>query len=204
MLETIRIESKTKEDALAKGLEQLNVREDETFYYFEETEGGLFKGKRYVAVITTKYAVKDFIKEFLNELANKMNTKFNIEIKENEHGFSVIIISDDNAALIGKDGRTLNSIQTILRQALRKHGRFDIKVNIDISNYKARREKNITFEVRNICKEVISTKIDAKLDPMNSYERRIVHTVVSEFDNLLTESEGIAPNRYVVIKYKED
>ena len=195
MLETIRIESKTKEDALAKGLEQLNVREDETFYYFEETEGGLFKGKRYVAVITTKYAVKDFIKEFLNELANKMNTKFNIEIKENEHGFSVIIISDDNAALIGKDGRTLNSIQTILRQALRKHGRFDIKVNIDISNYKARREKNITFEVRNICKEVISTKIDAKLDPMNSYERRIVHTVVSEFDNLLTESEGIAPNR---------
>ncbi len=204
MLEIVRSESKNQNESLTKGLEQLNVRKDETYYYFEETEGGLFKGKKYIAVITTKYAVKEYIKEFLNDLAHKMNTKFNIEIKETDHGFSVIILGDDNAALIGKDGKTLNSIQMILRQSLKRAGNFDIKVNMDISNYKARKEKNITYEVKKICREVLSTKIEAKLDPMNSYERRIVHTVISEFKNLETTSEGEEPNRHVVIKYKED
>ena len=204
MLEIVRNEAKTKEEALSKSLEELNVREDETFYFFEETEGGLFKGKKYISVVTTKYAVKEYIKTFLNELAKKMNTKFNIEIKETEYGFSVVIIGDNSAALIGKEGRTLTSIQNILRQSLKKYGNFNIKVNIDISNYKAKRERNIMYEVKKVCREVLKTKIDAKLDPMNSYERRIVHTVVSDFDNLVTESEGVQPNRYVVIKYKEN
>lgn len=204
MLEIVKNEAKTKEEALLKSLEELNVREDETFYFFEETEGGLFKGKKYISVVTTKYAVKEYIKNFLNELAKKMNTKFNIEVKETEYGFSVVIIGDNSSALIGKEGRTLTSIQTILRQSLKKYGNFNIKVNIDISNYKAKRERNITYEVKKICREVLKTKIDAKLDPMNSYERRIVHTVVSDFDNLVTESEGVQPNRYVVIKYQEN
>ena len=204
MLEITRNEAKSKEEALAKSLEELNVREDETFYYYEEKEGGLFKGKKYVSVVTTKYAVKEYIKDFLNSLARYMNTKFNIEVKETEVGFSVIIVSDNAAVLLGKDGKTLNSIQTILRQSLRNQGNFDFRVNIDISNYKAKREKNITFDVKKICREVLKTKVDAKLDPMNSYERRIVHNVVGGFDKLYSESEGVQPDRYVVIKYKED
>lgn len=204
MLETIRSEAKTKEDALNKGLEQLNVCLDEAYYYFLETESGLFKGKKYVAVITTKYAIKDYIKSFLNELGRLMNTKFNIEIMENEYGYSVIIVADDASILIGKDGRTLNSIQTILRQALRSQGNFNIKVNIDISNYKVKKEKSLSFEIKKICRDVLKTKMDVKLDPMNSYERRIVHNTVSSFDKLYTESVGETPNRYVVIKYRED
>ena len=203
MMEVVRNEAKNKEEALEKSLEQLNVREDETYYYFEETEGGLFKSKKYTSVVTTKYAVKEYIKKFLNDLARKMNTKFNIEVMETEVGFSVIVIGDNSGALIGKDGRTLNSIQTVLRQSLKKYGNFDFKVNIDISNYKAKKEKNIVFEVKKICREVLKTKVDAKLDPMNSYERRIVHNVVSDFKNLTSESVGVNPNRYTIIKYKE-
>ena len=194
MLEVVKNEAKSKEEALRKGLEQLNVREDEVYYYFEETEGGLFKGKKYISVITTKYAVKEYIKEFLKELAHQMNTKFNIEVTNNEVGFSVIIVADDSAALIGKDGKTLNSIQTVLRQSLKKYGDFGFKVNIDISNYKARKEKYLAIEIKKICREVLKTKIEVKLDPMNSYE----------FDKLCSESEGETPNRYTVIKYKED
>ncbi len=204
MLEVVRNEAKNKEEALNKSLEQLNVREDEVYYYFEETEGGLFKGKKYISVVTTKYAVKEYIKEFLKELAHKMNTKFNLEVMSSEVGFSVIIVTDDSAMLIGKDGKTLNSIQTLLRQSLKKYGNFDFKVNLDISNYKARKEKHLAFEIKKICKEVLKTKVEVKLDPMNSYERRIVHNVVSKFDKLYSESEGEAPNRYTVIKYKED
>jgi len=204
MLEMVRNESKNKEEALNKCLEQLNVSTAEVYYYFEETEGGLFKGKKYTAVVTTKYAVKEYIREFLNNLATKMETKFNIEVTDNEYGFSVIIVADDSAYLIGKDGKTLNSIQTILRQSLKKYGNFNFKVNLDISNYKARKEKRLSFEIKNICKDVLKSGVEAKLDPMNSYERRIVHNVVSKFDKLYSESVGETPNRYTVIKRKED
>ncbi|MBQ9011932.1 MAG: KH domain-containing protein [Bacilli bacterium] len=203
-MEIVKQEAKTKEEALEKALEELNVREDETYYYFEETEGGLFKGKKYVAVVTTKYAIKDFIKEFLNELAKKMNTKFSIEVKETEVGYNVLVIGDQTSVLIGKDGRTLNSIQTVLRQAIKKEGRFDVKVNIDISDYKAKRENRIEREAKKLCREVLKTKIEVKLDPMNSYERRLVHNVVSKFDNLETHSEGEGKERAVIISYKED
>ena len=204
MLEVVKKEAKTKEEALNKCLEQLNVNSNEVNFYIEESASGLFGKKKYTAFVVTKYDVKEYIKEFLNDLAKKMNTSFNIEVTEKDGIISVIIITDDSSVLIGKEGRTLNAIQTILRQSLRKYGNFDIKVNLDISGYKLKREKNIEREVRKIAREVLKTKIEAKLDPMNSYERRIVHTIIASYDGLSTQSEGEAPNRYVVIKIKED
>ena len=204
MLEVVKNESKNQEEALTRCLEELNVNLNEVYYYIEEGETGLFGKKKYIAYVVTKYDVKEYVKKFLNELAVKMNTSFNVEVNENDGVISAIIVTDDSGVMIGKEGKNLNAIQTILRQSLRKYGNFDIKVNLDISGYKARREKNIEREVKKIAREVLKTKIEAKLDPMNSYERRIVHTIISEYDGLATQSEGEAPNRYVVIKIKED
>ena len=203
MLKVVKNESKTQEEALNKCLEDLNVNSSEVYSYFEE-ESGLFGKKKYIAYVVTKYDVKEYVKEFLLDLAKHMNISFNTEVNEKDGVISAIIITDDSAALIGKEGKTLNSIQTILRQSIRNFGNFDIKVNLDISGYKLKREKNIEREVRKIAKEVLKTKIEAKLDPMNSYERRIVHTIISSYDGLATQSEGEAPNRYVVIKIKKD
>ena len=191
MLEVVKNESKNKEEALNKCLEQLNVNSNEVYSYVLEGEAGLFGKKKYTAYVVTKYDVKEYVKDFLNNLANNMNTSFNVEVNEKDGVISAIIVTDDNGVMIG-------------RQSLRKYGNFDIKVNLDISGYKAKREKNIEREVRKIAKEVLKTKIEAKLDPMNSYERRIVHTIIAEYDGLVTQSEGEAPNRYVVIKIKED
>jgi len=204
MVEVIKNESKNKEDSLNKSLEQLNVNLNEVYYYTEEGTAGLFGKKKYVSYVVTKYDIKNYIKEFLNDLARKMNTSFDIEVNEHEGIISVVLISEDNAALIGKEGKTLNAIQTVVRQAIRKLGKFNIKINLDIAGYKEKRERNINFEVKKIAKEVLKTKVDAKLDPMNSYERRIVHNVVSKFDKLYSESVGETPNRYTVIKRKED
>ena len=204
VLEIVENESKNKEEALNKCLQELNVNLGEVYYYIVESEAGLFGKKKYTAYVTTKYAVKEFIRDYLNDLAKKMNTTFNIEINENDGIISVVVITDNNAVLIGKDGSTLNSIQMLLRQTLRKYGNFNIKVNLDIAGYRHKKEKNITYEVKKIANEVSKTKVDAKLDSMNSYERRIVHTALSNFKNIETESEGEEPNRYVVIKYKED
>ena len=91
-----------------------------------------------------------------------------------------------------------------LIQALNINTGFNIRINVDSSNYKVNKEKNLEREIRKICKEVISSKIDVKLDPMNSYDRRIVHNIVGEFKNLESESFSEEPTRYVKITYKED
>ena len=202
-LQVVKSESKSENDAINKCLEELNVNMSEVYYHVSEASG-LFGKKKYIAYVTTKYEVKEFVKEFLVNLAHKMNTVFNIEVKENEGVISAVIVSENNALLIGKDGNTLKSIQLILRQALRKYGDFDIKANLDIAGYKAKREKNISYEVKKIAREVSKTHIEAKLDPMNSYERRIAHMAIQSFKNVYTESVGEEPNRCVVIKYKED
>lgn len=201
VLEVVKQEAKNSDDALNKCLEELNVNLSEVYYYIEESESGLFKSKKYTAYMTTKYAVKEYVKQYLGELAKKMGTAFNIEVNENDGIISCLIVTDNNAVLIGKDGNTLNSIQTILRQSIRKFGKFDIRINLDIAGYKSKRERNIMYEAKKIAREVSKTKVDAKLDPMNSYERRIVHTAIADFKHIETESEGEDPNRCVVIKY---
>lgn len=202
-LEVVSNEAKNKEDSINKCLEELNVNLNEVYFYTKESETGLFAKKKYTTYMTTKYSVKEYVKSFLNRLAKEMNTSFNIEVNESDGVISAIIVTDNNAVLIGKDGNTLSSIQTVLRQAIRNYGNFGIKVNLDVAGYKAKKERNLAYEVKKIAKEVMKTKVDAKLDPMNSYERRIVHTVLADFKNIETESEGEEPNRYTVIKYKE-
>lgn len=204
MLEIVRLEAKNKDLALKNALEKLNAEVSEVYYYFEEVDGRLFNSKKVRVIAITKYSVKEYIKTFLKDLGYYMNAKFEFEVMENENGYSIVIISDNVAALIGKDGNTLNSIQNILRQSVAKLGNFNIKINLDISNYKVKKERNLTFEVRKIAKEVLSSGVPAKLDPMNSYERLVVHQTVAKYDKLTTESVGETPNRCVVIKCKED
>lgn len=203
-MEVVKFESKNKDEALNKCLEKLNVNLSEVYYYIEEGEPGLFGKVKYTSWVVTKYDVKNYVKDFLNDLAYNMNTKFDLEINENDGVITCIIVCDDSNVIIGKEGRCLNAIQSVLRQSLRKYGRFDIKVNLDIAGYKEKRQRNIEREVRKLAKEVLSSGVSVKLDPMNSFERRIVHNVISEFDGLFTRSEGEAPNRYVVIMIKED
>ena len=204
MLELYKSEGKSIEEAKQKLLELLSLEENELLIKEEELEGKLFKAKKYVCVAVKKEDIKNVIKEYVKELGSKMGLDINLEIREEDGIFNVLLISDNNAILIGKEGRTINALQVLIRQYLNKKGTFNIKVNLDVSNYKAKKVKNTEFEIKRIAKEVLKTKVEAKLDPMNSYQRRIVHTVVSNFEELETESIGEEPNRYVIIRVKED
>ena len=79
----------------------------------------------------------------------------------------------------------------------------EFKFVLDVSNYKKHKEKRLMLLAKNIAKEVLKTGVEVNLDPMNSYERRIVHNTLSNFKNIVTESSGEEPNRYVVIKKRE-
>ena len=183
--------------------EQCSNELENAYMVTKELESGLFKVKKYQLEAITKEEIISSIKSFINELSKNMNLEINSEIRFEENNINILLVSDNNNILIGKDGKTLNAIQLILRQSFKELNQFDLRIIVDVSNYKAKKIKNLEYEVKKICKEVLKTKVEVKLDPMNSYERRKVHSVVAEFEGLQSISYGETPNRYTVIKIKD-
>jgi len=196
-------EGKTLENVKEICENELNVSIDKIYYTTKETEAGLFKGKKVILEAITEEEIISSIKEFIKELATNMNLEINSEIKIQDETVNILLVSNNNNILIGKDGRTLNSLQLILRQVFSDLSKINLKLTLDVGNYKVKKIKNLEREIKHICKEVMNTKVEVKLDPMNSYERRIVHSIVAEFENLQSVSEGEEPNRFTVIKFKD-
>lgn len=197
MIKVYNFEGKTEEECRMNCYEQLDVYENEILSnIYEEDE--LFKIQ-----VVKKSDIKDFINNYLKEVTDKMGLKTKINVTEEDEIFKVKMSSNNNPILIGKEGRTLTSLQNLLRQTIRNNIKMNIKVNLDASNYKAKQEKNFEYEVKQIINEVMNSKTETKLDSMNSYKRRIVHTIASNYYNIETESFGEEPNRYTIIRYVE-
>lgn len=204
MLEIIKEEAKTKEEALEIIINKTNLTKDDFFLKSEFIEGKLFKSSKYIVSALKKEDVKKYINEFIQNLSKLLNIDIECEILLNEESYNVTLVSDNNAILIGKEGKTLSAIQTILRQAIKQEASINLKINVDVGNYKLKKMKNIEYEVKKIALEVQKSKLDVSLDPMNSYERRLVHNLINEYPNLTTESIGEGKDRHVIIKYVEE
>ena len=114
------------------------------------------------------------------------------------------MISDNNAILIGKNGRTMESLQSLLKQSIQSKLGIKVNVILDSNGYKEKQQKNIERLAIKLAKDVRKTKVDVKMDSMNSYERRLVHNVLTNFKGVTTVSEGEEPNRCVIIKPTEE
>ena len=204
-MEKRRFSGKTKEEAIQLAKEELQEVEENLFIKeVETTKGGLFKSKKVeIEVIEKREVVKD-IKDYLIKLLKNMGYSVNIEVKNKEEVPKYIIFSDNDALLIGKNGKNLTALSTVVSQHLNKELGRNYKFILDINAYKEKRDKNLERLAKRIAREVGTTKVEAKLDPMNSYERRIIHNALTNSKRVYTESEGEEPNRYVVIKPKED
>ncbi len=196
-------EGKNKDEILKKILQDLNCQQEDLYLKSEFIEGKLFKGSKYIVSVVRKNDIIDYIRNYIDTLSKNMKIHIESEILEQDDIYKVTLISDQNAILIGKEGRTLNSIQLLLKQSIRNKIGLSLKINVDVANYKVKRLKNIEYEVKKIIKEVQSSKITAALDPMNSYERRFIHNLVSEYPDLETQSIGEGKDRRITIKYKE-
>lgn len=204
MFDLKKYEGKSKDDLLKKITEELNCNEDELVILENFTEGKLFKAQKYELSIITKSQIKEDLRKFFKELGRLINITIEAEINLVEDEiYNVNLITSNNPTLIGREGKTVESLQYLIRQVIQNKLRNKIKVNIDISNYKLDKNKKFEKNIKNIAREVQRSKIDVSLDPMNSYNRRIVHTIVDEFSNLETESIGEGKERHVVIKYVE-
>ena len=197
MVKVYKFESDTEENCRIKCLEELDVYNNEilTKEYEEENI--------YHMEVVKKSDVEEYINEFLTKITTEMGVQARIEILEEDGIFTAKMFSNNNSILIGKDGRTLKSLQVLLRQTISNQIKFNIKINLDASNYKVKRERFFEKDIKNIINDVMKSKDEVKLDPMNSYQRRIVHSVASEYYNIETESFGEEPERYVVIRYVE-
>ena len=203
-MEVKTFEGKNLEELLVSSLEELNLTSDDVLYTHEETKGGLLKKGGVKLNIYTLTDIQNYVKEYLSELTKLMGLDVTFETKRRDSQICVKMYSDNNSILIGKDGKTLSSLMLIVKQMLSNKYGIHPHIILDVENYKENQEKRLERLAKRLAREVIQSKTDVKLDNMNSYERRIIHNVLTSNKKVKTISEGEEPNRHVVIKYNKE
>ena len=203
-MEKYKFQSKSENGLLDKALEELKVNEDEVLTRIYEEKGGLFGGKKYTLEVIKLSDISSIGKELLKELLSSLNVNANVETKIRDGKIKYEIHSENNSVLIGKNGHILDSIQTYVRQAILNAIDMYVNITIDVEGYKEKQNYFLEKKVKKIARDVTISKVDVKLDPMNSYERKIVHEALQGFKYISTESEGEEPNRCIVVRYVEN
>lgn len=195
---------KTKEEAIIKAKEDLQeVEKNLIIRELSSQKGGLFKSSKVEIEVIEHREVVKYIKEHIIELLKNLGFNVQVELKNKDEVPTYMIYSDNDALLIGKNGKNLKAISFYVGMHINKMIGKNFKFIIDVNEYNKKREKRIESLAKKIAREVAQTKIEVRLDAMNSYERRIIHNVLTNNKKVYTESEGEEPNRCVVIKPKE-
>lgn len=194
-------EGKTKEQAIEMAIEDLKVSEEDLIINKVEDKSSLLKKLVKIEVLNMNEVVS-FIKDTINEIISKMNTEANLEVRRRDNSISITIFSDNNAILIGKNGKNVSALQLLIRQMVNSNLKEPLSIIIDVGNYKEKRARNIEYLAKKLAREAYKTKTEITMDSMNSYERRLVHSALADDKYVYTESIGEEPNRKVVIKLK--
>ena len=208
-MEYIEVSAKTVEDALTDASVQLGITSDQLEYEIVEKGSngflGLIGSKNATIRVKVKSSVEDEVREFLTSVFNAMNMQVEIEINKNEDErfLDVELKGDDMGVLIGKRGQTLDSLQYLTSLAINKHSDVYYKVKIDTEDYRKRRRDTLENLARNIAYKVKRTKRPVSLEPMNPFERRVIHSALQNDRYVTTHSEGEEPYRHVVVTLKK-
>ena len=144
-------------------------------------------------------------KKFLEDVFEKMGMKVNVEYEVGEEDtLEINLTGDGMGVLIGKRGQTLDSLQYLTSLVVNRSGEHYIRVKLDTENYRARRKETLESLAKNIAYKVKRTRKSMSLEPMNPYERRIIHSVLQSDNFVMTRSEGEEPYRHVVVFYRRN
>ena len=203
MTKRVEFEAKTIKDAEVKAVELLKMPlQFIKFNAIREKKGilGIGASTTYEAVLEINLALEG--KKYLDNIFQALEIDVKTEFRSQNEGTEIYyqIQSKENALLIGRDGKTLDAIQTLLKTYLHNYTDEKLTVSLDIGQYKQNRKKQLEILATKLAKEVAFTRVEVRLDPMNSYERRIIHTKLAEWRDVYTESEGEGENRQIVIK----
>ena len=206
MLKRIEFEAKNLQEAEKYAVETLRIQKDKLKLTVLKEKKGLFNigsSSTFEATPNVNLAVEG--KVYLENILNTMEIKTRMEVRTLSDGEEIHfhVESDENALLIGREGRTLLGLQFMLRNYLNTFVEGHLIISLDIGNYHENRRKQLEILATKTAKEVAQTRIAVKLDPMNAYDRRIIHTKLSEWRDVVTESEGDGEHRALVIKPKK-
>lgn len=193
---------KTYEEAVNKAKIDLQELEENLIINTKEEKKTLLSKKVEIEVIE-KREVKDYLKKLIKTLLKDMGFDVEIEITVNNNTPTYRLYSTNDALLIGKDGKNLKALTTVVNAILTKEINSNYKFLIDVSNYKEKNDRRIERLAKKLAREVRETKVEVKMDSMNSYQRRLVHNILNDNKYVYTESVGEEPNRSVVIKPRD-
>lgn len=209
-MEYIEVSAKTVSEAITEACQKLSVTSDRLDYQVieEGSSGFLGIGSKpaviKAAVKIEKLSVSDVAKTFLHDVFAAMNMEVtvNVDYDENKKTMDIEISGDDMGVLIGKRGQTLDSLQYLVSLVVNKEVEEYIRVKLDTENYRERRKETLENLAKNIAYKVKRTKRPVSLEPMNPYERRIIHSALQNDKYVTTYSEGEEPFRRVVVALK--
>lgn len=204
-MEYIEVSAKTVEDALTDALIKLGATSDQVEYEVVEKGSTGFLGigsKPAVIKIRKKCTVEDNIREFLEKVFKAMELEVEIVIANEDNNYAVDLKGPDMGVLIGKRGQTLDSLQYLANLAVNKNTEERVKIKIDTEDYRNRRKETLENLAKNIAYKVKRTKRPVSLEPMNPYERRVIHSALQSDRFVTTHSEGDEPYRHVVVTLK--
>lgn len=209
-MEYVEISAKTVNDAITEACRKFSVTSDKLdFEVIEEGSAGFLGIGSKPAIIKAgikveKLTVEEIAKNFLNEVFAAMNMEVtvNVEYDEKEGNMDIDLSGEEMGVLIGKRGQTLDSLQYIVNLVVNKESDDYIRVKLDTENYRQRRRETLENLAKNIAYKVKKTKRPVSLEPMNPYERRIIHSALQGDKLVSTHSEGDEPFRKVVVTLK--
>ena len=206
-MEFKEISAKTVDDAITEACQKFSVTSDKLEYeVIEEGSAGLLvlSSKSADIKARVKSSVKDIAKTFLNDVfeAMKLTVVIDIRFDEVENIMDIDLSGDEMGILIGKRGQTLDSLQYLTSLVVNKDVENYIHVKVDTENYRKRRKDTLENLAKNIAFKVKRTKRAVSLEPMNPYERRIIHSALQNDRYVTTHSEGDEPFRRVVVTLK--
>jgi len=193
---------KTYEEAVNKAKIDLQELEENLIINTKEEKKTLLSKKVEIEVIE-KREVKEYLKKQIKSLLKDMGFDVEIEITVNNDTPTYRLYSTNDALLIGKDGKNLKALTTVVNAILTKEINTNYRFLIDVSDYKEKNDRRIERLAKKLAREVKETKVEVKMDSMNSYQRRLVHNILNNNKYVYTESVGEEPNRCVVIKPRD-
>lgn len=207
-MEFIEVSAKTVDDAITEASIKLGTTSDKIeVEVIEKGSTGFLGIKSKPAIIKArkKNDTVDNIREFLENVFSAMNMEVTIDIKKTEDDkvYEVELSGKEMGLLIGKRGQTLDSLQYLTNLAVNKHSDGYIKVKLDTEDYRQRRKDTLENLAKNIAYKVKRTKRPVSLEPMNPFERRVIHSALQGDRYVETHSEGEEPFRHVVVTLKK-
>ena len=206
-MEFIEFKGKTVDDAITEATIQFGITSDELIYEVIDKGStgilGFINTKPAIIRAKKKDTFEDIVQDFLDKMFEIMGIEAVVDITYNEEDktMDINLTGPEMGVLIGKRGQTLDALQKIVQSVVNKHSEDFIRVKLDTENYRARRKDTLENLARNISYKVKRTKKSVVLEPMNPYERRIIHSTLQNDKYVSTRSEGEEPFRRVVVYY---